>query len=425
MNRVPTTDSPPNGSTRPAPLIEEPISQERDAQDWGDFVDSGEEPDVEFACEDINLYPRGVCYPISIGEVIIERYHIVHKLGHGAFSTVWMAYVMVENKDVALKILMLGNSDERDYQMQSEIIGTAKDLTYLLVYHQTFLLPSPHGQHRVIVFPIQGPNLRNHPPRKTPIVTRLAFAVQLLKALKALHQAGIVHADLNTANIMYTLRPLNSSISEKYKQLGRPRKMKLWTEQWKDGELVMPMNPQEELIGDSIVLGDFGLAHKVGTSTHKMQSPATYCAPERVHNINPSYGSDMWSYTCIFFELYTGTHLFQGWGHASVVSSMVRTLGPLPVSWKGTYHVGGSGEDEWYDQNGQIDPDFDLKERITQLRPDVGATELELVVTILRRGLVYQHEERITAAELMEHDSFKEFMSIYTQQHENESQDLS
>ncbi|KNB05120.1 hypothetical protein FOXG_19492 [Fusarium oxysporum f. sp. lycopersici 4287] len=154
-------------------------------------------------------------------------------------------------------------------------------------------MPSPHGQHRVFVFPPQGPNLRNYPPRKAPIATRMLFAVQLLKALKALHEAEIVHADLNTANIMYTLRPLNNIISEKYKQIGRPRKVKLWTEQWKDGELVMPMKPKEELIGDSIVLGDFGLAHKAGTSTQKMQSPATYCAPERVHNINPSYGSDI------------------------------------------------------------------------------------------------------------------------------------
>ncbi|EXM20268.1 hypothetical protein FOTG_11857 [Fusarium oxysporum f. sp. vasinfectum 25433] len=301
MNRVPTTDSLPGGLTQSAPLIEESIFESEDTEDWGDFVDSDKEPDVEFACEDINLYPKGFCYPIFISDIIVERYRIIHKL------------------------------------------------------------------------------------------------------------------DLNTANIMYTLRPLNNIISEKYKQIGRPRKMKLWTEQWKDGELVIPMKPKEELIGDSIVLSDFGLAHKAGTSTQKMQSPATYCAPERVHNINPSYGSDIWSYMCIFFELYTGTYLFPGWSHASVVSSIVHALGPLPESWKGTYHVGGSGEDKWYDQNWQMDPESDLKERITQLRPDVGARELELVLSILRRGLLYQHENRITAAELLDHDSFKGLMCMYAQ----------
>jgi serine/threonine protein kinase len=220
--------------------------------------------------------------------------------------------------------------------------------------------------------------------------------------------------DLNAANIMYSLRPLEEGgTTEKYKKIGRPRKMSLWTEQWKEGELVMPMEPEEDLIGDTIVLGDFGLAHKAGTPAQKMQSPATYCAPERVHNTNPSYGSDIWSYMCIFFQLYTGAYLFQGWGHASVVSSIVRTLGPLPVSWKGTYHVGGSGEDKWYDQNWHTDPVFDLKERMTQLCPDVSASERELVISFLHRGLSYQHENRLTAAQLLEDDAFKGLREIH------------
>ncbi|KLO81463.1 Uncharacterized protein LW93_8173 [Fusarium fujikuroi] len=202
MDRIPTTDSPPNGPTQPAPLIEEQLFDGEDHQDWGDLVDSDEEPDVEFVCEDINLYPRGFCYPISIGEIVVERYRIIHKLGHGAFSTAWMAQDMLENRDVALKILMLGSPDDRDYYMQSEIIGKAKDLTYLLVYHGTFQLPSPHGQHRVFVLPLQGPNLRNHPPRKTPIATRMAFVAQLLQALKALHETGIVHSGTVTQHEM-------------------------------------------------------------------------------------------------------------------------------------------------------------------------------------------------------------------------------
>lgn len=113
MNRVPTTDSLPGGSTQTAPLIDESIFESEDAEDWGDFVDSDEEPDVEFACEDINLYPKGFCYPISISDIIVERYRIIHKLGHGAFSTVWVAQDMTENRDVALKILMLGSPDHQ------------------------------------------------------------------------------------------------------------------------------------------------------------------------------------------------------------------------------------------------------------------------------------------------------------------------
>ncbi|KAG5743986.1 hypothetical protein H9Q72_013106 [Fusarium xylarioides] len=414
MDQTSASDFISNGSTQKTAKAGDQICDSDTSDDWGDFVDSDDEGDVEFVCEDINLYPRGICYPLSIGEIIADRYRIIHKLGHGSFSTVWMAYDTIERTDVALKVLMLGNSEDHEYRIQSEIIGAVKDLTYLLVYRTSFTLPSPHGQHRVMVFPMQGPNLRNYPPKSKPLATRLSFAVQLLQALKALHEAEIVHADLNTANIMYSLRALEKGdTAEKYKKIGRPRKMSLWTEQWKEGELVMPMKPDEDLIGDTIVLGDFGLAHKVGTPTQKMQSPATYCAPERVHNTSPSYGSDIWSYMCIFFELYTGTYLFQGWGHSSVVSSIVNTLGPLPVSWKGTYHVGGSGEDKWYDQNCQTVSEFDLKRRLSQLRPDVTADERELVISFLLRGLSYQHENRMKAAQLLEDDSLKGLREIH------------
>ncbi|KAF5982501.1 CMGC protein kinase [Fusarium bulbicola] len=414
MDHISASDLTSHDSIQKTAKAGDQICDSDTSDDWGDFVDSDDEGDVEFVCEDINLYPRGICYPLSIGEIVADRYRIIHKLGHGSFSTVWMAHDMIDKTDVAPKVLMIGNSEDHEYNIQSEIIGAVKDLTYLLVYRTSFALQSPHGQHRVMVFPMQGPNLRNYPPKNKPLATRFSFPVQLLQALKALHEAEIVHADLNTANIMYTLRPLEKGdTSAKYRVIGRPRKRSLWTEQWKEGELVMPMKPDEDLLGDTVVLGDFGLAHKAGAPTQKMQSPATYCAPERVHNTSPSYGSDIWSYMCIFFELYTGAYLFQGWGHASVVSSIVHKLGPLPVSWKGTYHVGGSGEDKWYDQNWQTDPEFDLKVRLAQLRPDITAEERELIVSFLSRGLSFQHENRLTAAQLLQDDALKRLREIH------------
>jgi hypothetical protein len=34
-------------------------------------------------------------YPVRIGEVFVSRYHVVGKLGYGAFSTVWLARDLV------------------------------------------------------------------------------------------------------------------------------------------------------------------------------------------------------------------------------------------------------------------------------------------------------------------------------------------
>ena len=190
--------------------------------------------------------------------------------------------------------------------------------------------------------------------------------------------------------------------------------MRLFTEQWKEGELVMPMEPHESLVDDTILLGDFGMAFKAGMSvSQRLQSPATYCAPERLHSSDPSLASDIWSYICLFFEMYTGANLFSGWDYISVVSSMVNTLGPLPVSWRGHYTAVGSCDDSWYDRDRRPKPEMALTARITKLRPEIGPKELELVISILHWGLSYRPEHRPTAAQLLDDVSFKALMEIY------------
>lgn len=55
---------------------------------WGDFVDSDDECKVEDTCEPPEQYDEGLYYPICIGEILINRYRVKHKLGHSGFSTV-------------------------------------------------------------------------------------------------------------------------------------------------------------------------------------------------------------------------------------------------------------------------------------------------------------------------------------------------
>lgn len=150
-----------------------------------------------------------------------------------------------------------------------------------------------------------------------------------------------------------------ADLTTKYQILGRPQKMELLTDQemWKDGQLVAPMTPKDRfVVQDTITLGDFGLAIRSGTEVvFKLQVPVGYCAPERMHQINPTRASGMWSYMCIFAELYLKWPLFGpsffGGGFCFVAELFVRVLGPLPLSWKGSYDGDGEPDESWYDQS--------------------------------------------------------------------------
>ncbi|KAK2133941.1 hypothetical protein NOF04DRAFT_1367202 [Fusarium oxysporum II5] len=162
---------------------------------------------------------------------------------------------------------------------------------------------------------------------------------------------------LNSANVMFGISSfeIGADLTTKYQILGRPQKIELPTdhEMWKDGQLV----------------------------------PVGYCAPERMHQINPTFASDMWSYMCIFTELYLKWPLFGpgffGGGFRFVAELFVRVLGPLPLSWKGSYDGDGEPDESWYDQSKVSEPEMSLESRVTQSRDTVEPAEQQLFTYLL------------------------------------------
>lgn len=219
---------------------------------------------------------------------------------------------------------------------------------------------------------------------------------------------------------LFSFEP-GTDITTKYQILGRPQKMELPTdpEMWKKGQLVAPTSPNDSfVIQDTITLGDFGLTIRSGTEVDfKLQGTLGYCAPELMHGINPTFASDMWSYTCIFAELYLKWPLFGpgffGGGLRFIVGLLIRVLGPMPLSWKGLYEGGGEPDNSWYDQSTVPEPVMSLESRVTKSRDTVEPAEQQLVLSILRRGFSYLPEERLSAGELLEDASFKTLMEMY------------
>ncbi|KAH7129124.1 kinase domain-containing protein [Dactylonectria macrodidyma] len=308
--------------------------------DWGDFVCSDDEVDIEEVAELPEEYEQGLFYPICIGEVLAGNYRIKHKLGHSGFSTVWMAHDISDNRDVALKILRPG--------------GAAG--------HTFLLRRADHDHYRVLVLPLQGPNLRDY-SRDMSVVARWSAAKQLLQALRSLHDGGVVHGDLTSANVMCSLQLLEtcSTTTEKYKYLGRPQKMPIPADPlWEEGQLVMSMSPRKSLI-------------------------------KQIHNASLSYSSDMWNYMCL----------------------MVKALGPVPAPWRDSYKGGGQCNESWYDQSRAPDPNWALEARVAQAGDDNCPMEQQLVLSILRKGLPYLPEDRLAAAQLLEDASFRAIMDMY------------
>lgn len=105
-----------------------------------------------------------------------------------------MAHDIDQNKDVALKIMISGEEAEYKLSMQDEIMRTVQDTSSLLTYEKTFVIPGYYDNHRF------QSEVRVSAPvcRICHLTARISAAGQLLKALKCLHDGGIVHRGEST-----------------------------------------------------------------------------------------------------------------------------------------------------------------------------------------------------------------------------------
>ena len=149
---------------------------------------------------DRERYIPGGFHPISKGDTFQDgRYRILHKLGHGAFATAWLAKDHSNDCYVALKVLAA--EDSRSYPGLSVIDAIqcvqssqkGRDLIALPV--ESFSVNGPNGNHLCHVFSDLGLNTAQLCEDKFPIPGRDArvIASQVAMVVSCLHSAGVAH----------------------------------------------------------------------------------------------------------------------------------------------------------------------------------------------------------------------------------------
>jgi serine/threonine-protein kinase len=208
---------------------------------------------------------------VSAGSVVGGRYEVRQTLGRGGMGTVYRAYDRVLDETVALKILRadVAGTPGMAARFRSEI-KLARRVSHWNVC-RIYEYGEDDGLQYISMELVEGSTLKEHITREGAPDPERAFALarQVAEGLEAVHQAGVVHRDLKTPNIMVDQR-------------GVVRVM------------------------------DFGIARaaepepgRESTTGYVLGSPE-YMSPEQARGQPADFRSDVYSLGIVVFEIFAG-----------------------------------------------------------------------------------------------------------------------
>ncbi|OZM74405.1 serine/threonine protein kinase [Amycolatopsis antarctica] len=253
--------------------------------------------------------------PAGGQRVIAGRYTVLGELGRGGMGIVWRAEDRVIGRVVAVKELRLPDVAEEAGVFQERVLrevrtgGSINDPAVVTVYDVVV----DHGATYIVMELVEAPTLsdlvRTHGPMPAHQVA--SIGEQVLAALGAAHQSGIVHRDVKPGNIMVAAS-------------GR------------------------------VKLTDFGIAQAVDdprltTSGMLVGSPA-FMAPERVAGREAMPASDLWSLGATLFFAVEGIVAHERTSTAATLHAIMNEVpylthaqGPLASAIMGLLAVSPEG----------------------------------------------------------------------------------
>lgn len=147
-------------------------------------------------------YRKGGFHPVALFSTIgdSDRYRILHKLGYGGFSTVWLARDSIRNGYVAIKILKarVSHEPEGGELKHLQILQAAKPdhpgRERIAMPLDHFHIEGPNGSHLCLIYPVFGPRANDlRIIENFSAQSKRKMARQAAEGLAYLHANGIGH----------------------------------------------------------------------------------------------------------------------------------------------------------------------------------------------------------------------------------------
>ncbi len=240
--------------------------------------------------------------PLVNGLVIAGKYRLERPLARGGMGSVWVARHLGLDLPVAIKFMDVGMAslDESRVRFEREAKLSARirspHVVEVLDYGTD--LGRPYIAMELLVGEHLGDRLRREGRLWLPAAA--AIILQVAKALRRAHEAGVVHRDLKPANVF-----------------------------------LCRVDDDDELVK----LLDFGIA-KSGwgddgevTKTGVVLGSPSYMSPEQVRGIKYiDHRSDLWSLGVLLYRAVTGQMPFQGESNLDVALRIAGDACPLATS---------------------------------------------------------------------------------------------
>ncbi|HET6645923.1 MAG TPA: protein kinase [Pyrinomonadaceae bacterium] len=235
--------------------------------------------------------------PLSSGTKL-GRYEIRSQLGAGGMGEVYRARDERLNRDVAIKVLPISFSADKDrlarFEQEAQAASALNHPNILVVYD----VGTNDGAPYVVSELLEGETLRQR-ISGNPLAQRRAidYALQIAHGLAAAHEKGIVHRDLKPDNIFIT-----NDGRVKILDFGLAKLTQL------DGDQAQTEIPTRRVNTDpGVVMGTVG-----------------YIAPEQLKGRTVDHRSDIFSFGAILYEMLSGRRAFHGESAAETMSAILK-----------------------------------------------------------------------------------------------------
>ncbi|EER39645.1 protein kinase [Histoplasma capsulatum var. duboisii H88] len=334
------------------------------------------DPKLKVEEEELPSYVPGDFYPVTIGEVFVERYQVVAKLGFVCTSH------NRQNNEIAICNHLKASNIEHP--------GTP----FVRMILDSFnIMGSTGNQHQCLLYQPLGMSytefLDLFPDKQMPEALIQRSMQLILLGLDYLHKAKVVHTDISANNILQGIIDLTALSEIEDGEANQPIARKVLDDRTIYVSRPMPINPGLP------VLCDFSEA-RIGDKHKGDVMPGIYRAPEVI--LDMEWDSKTWDLLetgNLFFARKDG--LLNDEQH---LAEMVSLLGPPPLEFIRRSDKCLQYWDENTNWKGSIpipEQSFEIRER--SLEGDVRTMFLHF----LRSALAWLPEERLLAEDLARH----------------------